>query len=315
MSYPWLAAAEARFAQQANSGRLAHAVLLSGPRGLGKRELALREAATLLCLEGARPGCGRCRSCELMASGAHPDFRLVTFELNDKGQLRKEIVVDQIRELIASLQLTHSLSARKVAVIHPAESLNRNAANALLKTLEEPAGDAVLLLVSNNDAGLPATVRSRCQHIFLRLPETADAVFWLVAEHRIDADTAQVALEAGAGSPLQAGELLRSGGVDSYRSVSALLERMEADARVVGDAFAALSGLEPVDCWNWLSIASAGRLRQLWVGAAGGVPCLAAAIARLQSQANRNRRLVATPVRHDLLLRDWLLQWAALAGP
>ncbi len=175
MSYPWLAYAGERLARNAEGGRRAHALLVSGPRGLGKVDLALREAAALLCLSGERPACGRCRSCQLMAGGAHPDFRQVTFEVNDKGQLRSVIAVDQIRDLIASLQLTNSLSALKVAVIHPAEAMNRNAANALLKTLEEPAGDLVLMLVASDDARLPATVRSRCQVIGVRQPDADDA--------------------------------------------------------------------------------------------------------------------------------------------
>lgn len=311
MTYPWLADAERRLARNAEGGRRAHALLVSGPRGLGKVDLALREAAALLCLSGERPACGRCRSCQLMAGGAHPDFRRVTFELNKQGKLRTEIVVDQIRDLIASLQLTHSLSALKVGVIHPAETMNRNAANALLKTLEEPAGDLVLMLVSSDDARLPATVRSRCQVVGVRQPDAGDARRWLMAEHRVDEEAAQVALEAGAGSPLLAAGLLQSGAVDGYRSARALLPRLEGDPDAVSEAFSSLSGIEPADCWSWLSLAAAARIRTATADSTTSRRH-AAGMLRLQSLADRNHRLAATPVRHDLLLRDWLLEWSAL---
>ena len=306
----WLTDAEGRFARHAAQARQAHALLLSGPRGLGKRDLALQQAAALLCIERARPACGRCRSCQLMASGAHPDFRSVTFELNDKGQLRKEIVVDQVRDLIASLQLTNSLSARKVALIEPAEALNRSAANALLKTLEEPAGEVVMLLVTSNEARLPATVRSRCQVIEVRQPEVRAAVGWLTERLDVDEATARLALEAGAGSPLLALRLVESGGLEGYRTVRSILGSVASDSGALNEAFAALSELEPVACWTWLSIASAEFVRGL-LSRPDAERQRAAGRLRLQTLADRNRRLASTPVRHDLLLRDWLLQWAA----
>lgn len=314
MNLPWLAAAEARLDEYAAGGRQPHALLFAGPRGLGKRDLALREAAALLCLAAGRPACGRCRSCALLVSGAHPDFRRVTFEANDKGVLRKEIVVDQVRELIAALQLTHGLSSRKVAVIHPAEALNRSAANALLKTLEEPAGDAVLLLVCNDVTRLPATVRSRCQVIDVRLPEPADAEAWLTASCAIDPDAARLALESAGGSPLLAEELVRNGRLEEYRSARDWLARLEADRDLASAAFAGLSAQEPAELWHWLALASAARVRSLAAGSAGMAQPRAASMLRLQALSNRNGRLAATAVRHDFLLRDWLLQWAALPG-
>src|SRR5690606_18002126 len=117
---------------------------------------------------------------KLFASGAHPDFRFLSFMTKDKSDdLRTVIVVDQVRELIGSMQLTNGLSPRKVALIQPAEAMNRSAANALLKTLEEPAGEVVLLLVSNDASRLSATIRSRCQALHLRPPAAVEAQQWL----------------------------------------------------------------------------------------------------------------------------------------
>ena len=90
---PWLEPVRAEFIERLKSGRLAHALLLSGPAGSGKLDFAMEMAGELLCLKGSMPGCGSCRSCQLLKTGAHPDFRLIGFELNDKGNLRTEIVI------------------------------------------------------------------------------------------------------------------------------------------------------------------------------------------------------------------------------
>ena len=101
-----------------------------------------RFLAGVLCLEDAYPACGACRSCELLAGGAHPDGRLLSFEQHPKrDELRTDLVIDQVRRLTAGLQLTTTISRRKAAVIFPSEAMTRSAANALLKTLEEPPGD------------------------------------------------------------------------------------------------------------------------------------------------------------------------------
>ena len=86
MKMAWLEPVRGEFRERLESGRLAHALLLSGPAGTGKLDLALELAAGLLCQQGIWPACGKCRSCELMNSGAHPDYRRLSFELNDKGQ-------------------------------------------------------------------------------------------------------------------------------------------------------------------------------------------------------------------------------------
>jgi len=197
MTYPWLEAVASEFSERLRGGRMAHAVLLSGPAGLGKTALARSFLASLLCLAETFPACGTCRSCQLLGSGAHPEGHVLTFEQHPKkDELRKELVVDQVRRLTAALQLTNTVSRRKAAMIHPAESLNVSAANALLKTLEEPPGDAVLLLVSHNPSRLPATVRSRCQALYARIPDLDLAIPWLSRAAEVPDDEAALALEA-----------------------------------------------------------------------------------------------------------------------
>jgi DNA polymerase-3 subunit delta' len=311
VTYPWLLAVEAEFAERLRGGRLAHALLLAGPAGTGKSELARRLLAGVLCLEGRYPACGACRSCELLAGGgAHPDGHLVSFEKHPKkDEPRSELVINQIRSLTAALQLTSTISSRKAAVIHPAEAMTRSAANALLKTLEEPPGDAVLFLVSHQAARLPATIRSRCQALDVRLPAHREAREWLASESGCSAEDADRAVEAAAGSPLTALRMLDEGGGDAYRAVSEALGDLRSGRREPPAVMAEMGDIEPQLLWSWLSLRSASETRRQLES-----PPLARALASLQRAADRNRDLLSTPVRKDLLLQDWLIQWSRLDG-
>jgi len=327
VSYPWLKEAQREFAKRLDSGRMAHAYLLAGAEGMGKRELAKQMAATLLCQQQGHRACGLCRSCQLFAGGAHPDFRLLTFEVNPRtDKLRSELVIDQVRELNASMQLTHSISPRKVALIYPAEAMNRSTANALLKTLEEPPGDSVLLLVTHDPTRLPATIRSRCQGIRVRLPDESGALEWLIQSQGVDAAMARIALQACAGSPVRAAQMLSQGNLDQFQAVETALTALWGDESRVGEVLDTWSVLDAADLWNWLSLIAARHLRRHMAaaggeGRAGNIPALdseksrrARQISLLQSLADRNRRSLATTLRKDLLLRDWLIQWSRLAG-
>lgn len=311
MSYPWLADIENAFADRLRQDRLAHALLLSGPPDLGKVELARAFIAAALCLEHTFPACGSCRSCALDASGAHPDRHIVTFEESPKtGELRKELVIDQVRRLSASLCLTNSISRRKAALVYPVEAMNKHTSNALLKTLEEPPGDALIILVSNASSRLSATIRSRCQKLHVRMPGHAESVGWLrLQDAGLSSGEAELALEAAAGSPLSALRLIEDGGVEAYARLNAALDAL-LDGRVsVSVILEELSETDPAGLWSWISLRSAEETRKR---SRAGVA--ARASSELQRQADRNRRLVSTPVRKDLLLRDWLIQWSRLNG-
>ncbi len=243
MSYPWLKPVEAEFAERLESDRLPHALLLCGPRDTGKTALATDFVASLMCLENRYPACGECRSCQLLKGGAHPDRQIITFELHPKtGELRKELVVDQVRRLISSMYLTNSFSRRKAALVYPAEAMNISTANALLKTLEEPPGEAVLILVSHDIARLPATIRSRCQRLQVRPPDFAVACDWLCADAGCSETEAEAALTAAAGSPLKARHMLVDGSTDDYRLLIATLQDLRSGQTEPGGAMAALQG-------------------------------------------------------------------------
>ena len=308
MIYPWLEAADAEFSERLRNDRLPHALLLSGPRDTGKVALARSFMASLLCQENQHPACGACRSCQLLNSGAHPDGHTITFEEHPKtGDLRKELVIGQVRKLISALQLTNTFSTRKAALIYPVEAMNRHTANALLKTLEEPPGETVLILVSHDTARLPATIRSRCQNLQVRPAGAAEALEWLCNAGAVDRPEAETALQSAAGSPLKALRMLRDGSADQYRLVTATLRDLRSGRGSPGAAMAALADLEPELLWSWISLLAAGELKSVIASSAAS-----RALSLLQSEADKNRMLVPTPVRKDFLLQDWLIQWARI---
>ena len=308
MTYPWLEAVDAEFSERLRNDRLPHALLLSGPRETGKVALAGGFIASLMCQENQHPACGSCRSCQLLKSGAHPDGHNITFEEHPKtGELRKELVIDQVRRLISALNLTNTFSKRKAAMIHPVEAMNTHAVNALLKTLEEPPGETVLMLVSHDPARLPATIRSRCQNLQVRSPGSAEALDWVCNASEAGRAEAEVALQVAAGSPLKAQRMLRDGSADQYRQVASALQDLRSGELSPGAVMATLADVEPELLWSWISLLVAGELKQLINYSAPS-----RAMSLLQSEADKNRKLVPTPVRKDFLLQDWLIQWSRI---
>jgi len=156
------------------TGRLPHAILIHEAPGSGGAALATWIAQLVLC--ESRPPCGKCAACRHVLEAQHPDLTLV-HPLEDSQQIR----IEQVRELGAELALTSHQGGYKVAVIEPADALNRFAANALLKTLEEPAPRTVLVLVAHQPSRLPATIVSRCQRVSVRAPTREQSRAWLTA--------------------------------------------------------------------------------------------------------------------------------------
>jgi DNA polymerase-3 subunit delta' len=198
-AYPWQIPAWQRLQQAKADNHLHHALLFSGEEGCGNEAFLAALAHSLLCLNPASDGsaCGQCRSCQVLVSQAHPDFMAVKV-LDDK----QSILIDQIRELNYFLGLSRSYSASRVVIIYPAERMNINAANSLLKSLEEPAADTHILLLTEHPALLLPTIRSRCQAVRLPLPTHQQALAWLqqqTLQHPIEP-----LLEIALGRPLTA---------------------------------------------------------------------------------------------------------------
>lgn len=306
LDMPWLRPAWDAFRERLEGDRLAHALLLHGPEGIGKARLARLMMEALLCADpGPEGACGECRSCQLLVGGAHPDAFTITFLIDPKTQkTKKEILVEQIRELIASLGLTTTISRRKVALVFPADAMNRNAANALLKTLEEPPGETIILLVAHEASRLPVTVRSRCQALAVAKPGEAEAAAWLCTEGGLDEGAARDALAAAAGAPVKAIRFEREGLVELHHGLSGALAALYSGEDRVADVLTLVRETDAEAVWLWLSGQCRARLRATDLRQAAS-----RALLDLQRRADANRRLSKTSVRGDLLLRDWLIEW------
>lgn len=172
----WLSAEQGALRAALAAQRLPHALLIHEAPGAGGEWLALWAARLVLCEHPARAPCGQCRACRRVLSRAHPD--LLFLGLEDES---RQIRIEQVRELSAELALTSHGGGYKVAIVTPADALNRFAANALLKTLEEPPARTLLILVVTQPSRLPATVLSRCQRLRVRAPQRAQSLAWLEA--------------------------------------------------------------------------------------------------------------------------------------
>ena len=223
-SYPWHSAQWARYARRAQEATLPHALLLSGPAGLGKLNFAYRFARFLLCDAPKEiTACGRCRGCHLLSVGNHADF-LHTAPEGDSRQIK----IDQIRALSHFVSLSRDSGRYKVVLISNADTINRNAANSLLKTLEEPPPFSVILLITAWAASLPATLLSRCQRIEFRCPARAMALEWLATKAPdIDAETC---LALARGAPLTALACSRDDLLSARRALFSDIQRL-AEAR------------------------------------------------------------------------------------
>lgn len=211
------------------SGRLPHGWLLHGPPGIGKATLAFRFARALLANAGGTPADApgeRHPVFRMVASGAHPDLHVVEAARDPKGRLKSEIPVDAVRTVAASLHSTPAMGGRRVVIIDAAEQLNRNAGNALLKPLEEPPRETVLLLISHHPARVLPTLRSRCAK--LRCDRLADADVEVVvggARPELAPERRRALVRLAGGSPGRALELEASGALELCARILEALAR------------------------------------------------------------------------------------------
>jgi DNA polymerase III subunit delta' len=216
--------------------KLPHAILLHGPRGTGKFEFARTAAGLLLCTrvqtDGQDKACGKCPGCKLYQLGNHPDFFLIqpeadamesgeaTEEAQAPGDKKKkpstQIKIGQIREVLERIQTGTHQGGRRVILLSPAEAMNSATANALLKTLEEPPADTVLLLVSNEPDRLLPTIRSRCQDLSFGEPDPALTLNWLKQQKISDPEAL---LARFGGAPLLAFEAANSASAFDFRAL------------------------------------------------------------------------------------------------
>jgi DNA polymerase-3 subunit delta' len=223
---PWQETQWQRLVSQANARTLPHAFLFSGQAGIGKAQFAKSLAAFLLCDDKAAAAsrskaCGNCKQCKLFEAETHPDFKLIQPE-----EGAASIKVDQIRNLVEFFGQSSLQGGRKVTVLMPAESMNINAANALLKTLEEPSANSVIILVSHQAGMLLPTIRSRCQVVDFSIPSESQATNWLMtqaevleAETQLSAEDLRQVLNLAYQAPFKALDYLNTQALKEYRTM------------------------------------------------------------------------------------------------
>lgn len=325
---PWLEPHWQRLTQARAADRLPHALLIAGPRGVGKRLLVERLVRALLCPTPLPDGaaCGHCVDCRLVRAGSHPDLARVAPDPESKSG---EIPIDSIRDLRDRANLTAGRGGRVLFVVDPADRMNTAAANALLKTLEEPPGPVLLCLIAEDPGRLPATVRSRCLLLRQGLPPPEQALEWLrsqMPQGQSGDSSPETRLGLARGAPLIARDAL-DGGVlalhaNLLESLAGIAQgRLDpvAEARAWSRAEARLS-LSWLAGWlcDLLRLAVAGEDARL-ADAVGGralaelAPGIDLAAAhRLLRRVFRASGLKDSTVNPQLLLESLLVEWSRL---
>lgn len=338
--YPWQTSSWQQLQQLRQ--RLPHAILFHGPEGIGKTAFAERFAQSLLCQSPLPDGhaCDSCDSCGWFRQYNHPDYRRVRPEvLEDEvaeaedgaestegkksGKTNKtpskEIKIDQIRALADFMNISTHRQGMRVILLYPAEALNTAAANALLKTLEEPPPQTMFLLVSNSLDRLLPTILSRCRKFALAMPTATQALAWLGEQGVKDAD---IWLAEQGGAPLAAYAAAESGSRETMDEFLQLLVKPGIEGALKGAE--RLQKVPVTDLVAWLqrwmydvfSVKLSGTIRyypryQKELSALAGQADVAALLRALKS-LNERRAVAEHPLSARLFIEDMLLSYSSL---
>ncbi len=319
---PWHSTQWDALMARARAAVLPHALLLHGPEGLGKEQFARTFSQALLCSAPRTDGqaCQSCSACVMFNAGTHPDYQRIAPE-----EERKSIGIDQVREIIAWIVFKSHAAGYKIALITPAERMTIEAANALLKTLEEPPAHSLLMLITSRPALLPATVRSRCQRIPFTPPAHDVARAWLSGQLG-DAQPAEPLLALAGGAPLRALRYAKDGMLEQRtRLFSDLLQLARGEA----DPVALAAAWRDVDLKQVVHALSGWVADMLRLQAAAQAPlnnpdlrtgltalagaCPGRRLYAYLDQISETARLLDRPLNAQLLLEDLLIAWPASA--
>lgn len=302
-------------------GRLPHALLISGPGGIGKQPLADALIARTLCRAPGQTACGECHGCRMLAAGYHPDLLNVV-----PAEKSRQIRIDAIRQVNGFVSQTAQQGGHRVIRIEPGEAMNVAASNALLKSLEEPGDRTLFVLVADIPSRLLPTIRSRCQHWNLAIPEATAVLPWL-SERLGDPEEARFWLRVAGGLPLLAEELAGTEARALRHDLRELFDSLVRGGEPVGEA--ARLDAQALDRVLWYGIAWLEDLIRL--GLSGDprrvrnddlLPLYRQAVKnarvrdwfRLLDFAREQRRLLAAGGNPNpqLVLEAWLVRWSAL---
>jgi DNA polymerase-3 subunit delta' len=328
--YPWQT--ESWQALQGLRARLPHALLLKGAQGIGKLDLAMNFAQAMLCEKPKADGtaCQECNSCRWFEQDSHPDFRLIqpdALSAADDGDEKpggkkpsREISVDQIRDLSSFTNLSAHCGGYRVVLIHPTEAMNNNAANSLLKTLEEPTDNLLFLLVTHKPQQLLPTILSRCLSFAVQTPTREAGIAWLAKQ---GVKNPEHALAQTGFAPLQALGWAESGEGAEERSIllGAIRQPAKMDALALADSLQRSAPVYVIHClqqWchDLASAKMAGAVRYFpeqtdeLIKLAGGVSSVA--LMRFQKDLLEARRAAFHPLNPKLFLELLLLAYRQL---
>ena len=309
----------------AGRSQQAHAYLLHGPAGSGKRALAEHFAAFLLCKSPLeQQPCGQCSACKLYAADTHPDLARLQPEEEGKG-----ILIASVRELVAKILQTSQQGGRKVIIVEPAEAMTTGSANALLKSLEEPAGSTVFLLISHQFSFLLPTIKSRCVLQVCPLPTEQDSVQWLQQQQpELSTEECQTLLALASGSPLNAQKLFNADVLAIREQVVSGVKQLFKQQSSPSDLAVAWAKMPQELLFDWFCQWAQLILRykmtedesQLGLSdmrvVLKHVAPRASLALLLETQdwllEHRQKVLRRAPLRADLLLEGMLVRWQAL---
>lgn len=318
---PWQQPLWTRLIRLQDEGRLPHAVLLSGAHGVGKQELADALAARTLCRAPGETACGTCHGCQMLQAGYHPDLLRVS-----PAEKSRQIRIDPIREVNRFISQTAQQGGYRVVMLQPAEAMNVAAANALLKSLEEPGERSLFLLLADIPSRMLATIRSRCQHWKLGVPEPQACLPWL-GQALGEGNDAEFWLRVAGGLPLLARELAAPEARGLRQELQELFDALVRGGEPVAEA--ARLDRQMVERILWYGIAWLEDLIRL--GLSGDTECVrnpdllplyrqAVKNARVRDwfrlldYAREQRRLLVAGGNPNpqLVLEAWLVRWSAL---
>ncbi len=321
--YPWQAEQWQSLQQRLAQGRMPHALLLHGVEGMGKLQFAHALANSLLC-ESRQPNgeaCGTCRSCQLHSAGNHPDYTELTPE--EPG---KNITIDMVRRLSSKLSISSQYGGYKVVLLSPAEQMNVASANSLLKTLEEPTPDTILILVCSHIDRLLPTIRSRCQMVLFGQADLQQIQQWLIQVGNVDPQKAAQLMTLAGNAPLRAQMLAESEVIAQRAELLDMLQRMgRGEMTPIQVAEKSLSfGVSEV--LQWLSYWCMDLIRLNFTSQPGHIdsPDLMPRLQPMSQQIDLKKlygyfdklieasRLARTQVNEQLLLEETLIGWVRL---
>ena len=320
--YPWQTEL---WQSLAGRSQQAHAYLLHGPAGSGKRAFAERFAEFLLCKSPVQQQpCGQCVACKLYAADTHPD--LIRLEPEEEG---KGILIANVRELVAKILQTSQQGGRKVVIVEPTEAMTTGSANALLKSLEEPAGSTVFLLISHQFSFLLPTIKSRCVLQACPQPSEQDSLHWLQRQQPdLTAEQCQTVLSLASGSPLNAQKLLNADVLTIREQVVTGVKQLFKQQNSPSDLAVAWAKIPQELLFDWFCQWAQLILRYKMTEDASqlGLSDMSVVLKHVAPRAplallletqdwlleHRQKVLRRVPLRADLLLEGLLIRWQAL---